>query len=36
MGMGQDLIEEFLTALNQLDVKGFRQFFPSFIQRLSA
>lgn len=28
MGMGQDLIEEFLTALNQLDVKGFRQFFP--------
>lgn len=28
MGMGGDLIEEFLTALSQLDVKGFRQFFP--------
>ena len=28
MGMGADLIEEFLTAMNQLDVKGFRQFFP--------
>ncbi|KAF7712355.1 Exportin [Penicillium ucsense] len=36
MGMGGDLIEEFLTALSQLDTKGFRQFFPSFIQRLSA
>ncbi|OQE15097.1 hypothetical protein PENSTE_c030G06262 [Penicillium steckii] len=36
MGMGGDLIEEFLTALSQLDVRGFRQFFPSFIQRLSA
>ncbi|KAJ5149066.1 hypothetical protein N7448_000644 [Penicillium atrosanguineum] len=36
MGMGAELIEEFLTALSQLDVKGFRQFFPSFIQRLSA
>ncbi|KAJ5495563.1 Exportin-T [Penicillium diatomitis] len=28
MGMGGDLIEEFLTALSQLDTKGFRQFFP--------
>lgn len=28
MGMGQDLIEEFLTALDQTDVKGFRSFFP--------
>lgn len=28
MGMGTDLIDEFLTALSQLDVKGFRQFFP--------
>jgi len=28
MGMGGDLIEEFLTALSQLDVRGFRQFFP--------
>ena len=36
MGMGAELIEEFLTALSQLDIKGFRQFFPSFIQRLSA
>ncbi|KAJ6186255.1 hypothetical protein N7519_007556 [Penicillium mononematosum] len=36
MGMGAELIEEFLTAMGQLDVKGFRQFFPSFIQRLSA
>ncbi|KAJ5577722.1 uncharacterized protein N7459_006686 [Penicillium hispanicum] len=36
IGMGADLIEEFLTALSQLDMKGFRQFFPSFIQRLSA
>ncbi|CAL5872233.1 uncharacterized protein PFLUO_LOCUS6492 [Penicillium psychrofluorescens] len=36
MGMGADLIEEFLNALSQLDIRGFRQFFPSFIQRLSA
>ncbi|CAG8174852.1 unnamed protein product [Penicillium olsonii] len=36
MGMGAELIEEFLNNLGQLDVKGFRQFFPSFIQRLSA
>ncbi|KAJ5263680.1 hypothetical protein N7478_011285 [Penicillium angulare] len=36
MGMGGELINEFLTALTQLDMKGFRQFFPSFIQRLSA
>ncbi|CAG8074319.1 unnamed protein product [Penicillium nalgiovense] len=28
MGMGTELIEEFLTAMGQLDVKGFRQFFP--------
>lgn len=28
MGMGADLIEEFLSALTQLDLKGFRQFFP--------
>ncbi|KAJ5099298.1 hypothetical protein N7532_006299 [Penicillium argentinense] len=35
MGMGSDLIEEFLTALTQLDLRNFRQFFPSFIQRLS-
>ncbi|KAI9930100.1 hypothetical protein ASPWEDRAFT_285285 [Aspergillus wentii DTO 134E9] len=36
MGMGTELIEEFLNALSRLDLKGFRQFFPSFIQRLSA
>lgn len=31
MGMGAELIEEFLkalTAVGQLDMKGFRQFFP--------
>jgi exportin-T len=28
MGMGAPLIEEFLNALSQSDVKGFRQFFP--------
>jgi exportin-T len=28
MGMGGDLIEEFVTALSQSDAKGFRQFFP--------
>jgi len=31
MGMGAELIEEYLTALSQLDMKGFRQFFPVFI-----
>lgn len=36
MGMGGELIEEFVGALSRLDLKGFRQFFPSFIQRLSA
>ncbi|OJJ80653.1 Ran GTPase-binding protein LOS1 [Aspergillus glaucus CBS 516.65] len=36
MGMGADLIQEFVGALGGSDVKGFRQFFPSFIQRLSA
>ncbi|PYH48832.1 Ran GTPase-binding protein LOS1 [Aspergillus saccharolyticus JOP 1030-1] len=36
MGMGGDLVEEFVGALSRLDLKGFRQFFPSFIQRLSA
>lgn len=28
IGMGAELIEEFISALSQLDVKGFRQFFP--------
>jgi exportin-T len=28
MGMGADLIEEFVGALSRLDLKGFRQFFP--------
>lgn len=32
MGMGADLIEEYLSALTQLDLKGFRQFFPVCIQ----
>ncbi|OJJ44903.1 hypothetical protein ASPZODRAFT_134320 [Penicilliopsis zonata CBS 506.65] len=36
VGMGSDLIEEFVNALDRLDMKGFRQFFPTFIQRLSA
>nr|Q0CIL3.2 RecName: Full=Exportin-T; AltName: Full=Exportin(tRNA); AltName: Full=Karyopherin-beta; AltName: Full=tRNA exportin [Aspergillus terreus NIH2624] len=36
MGMGAELVEEFVGALSRLDLKGFRQFFPSFIQRLSA
>ncbi|KAL1984008.1 hypothetical protein VTN96DRAFT_9693 [Rasamsonia emersonii] len=36
MGMGSDLIDEYLNALTQLDMKGFRGFFQSFIQRLSA
>ncbi|EGC46115.1 karyopherin-beta [Histoplasma capsulatum var. duboisii H88] len=36
MGMGGDLINEYVGSLEQLDIKGFRQFFQSFIQRLSA
>ncbi|KAL4805936.1 Exportin-T [Aspergillus unguis] len=36
MGMGADLVEEYTGTLSRLDLKGFRQFFPSFIQRLSA
>ncbi|KAL1954493.1 hypothetical protein VTO42DRAFT_1104 [Malbranchea cinnamomea] len=36
MGMGPDLIEEFVGSLERFDQKGFRQFFQSFIQRLSA
>ena len=28
MGMGADLVEEFVGALGRLDMKGFRQFFP--------
>ncbi|RMJ22810.1 hypothetical protein PHISP_06315 [Aspergillus sp. HF37] len=36
MGMGPELIEEFVSALSGLDSRGFRQFFPTFIQRLSA
>lgn len=28
MGMGADLIEEFVGALSRLDMRGFRQFFP--------
>ena len=28
MGMGADLIEEFVNALGTLDLKGFRSFFP--------
>ncbi|KAM5458124.1 pre-tRNA nuclear export protein [Microsporum audouinii] len=36
MGMGTDLINEYLSSLEQLDVKAFRQFFQAFIQRLSA
>ncbi|KAL5335793.1 Exportin-T [Aspergillus crustosus] len=36
MGMGGDLVEEYVGTLSQSDLKGFRQFFPSFIQRLSA
>ncbi|BDD59182.1 pre-tRNA nuclear export protein [Monascus purpureus] len=36
IGITADLIEEYLNALGQLDVRGFRQFFPSFIQRLTA
>lgn len=33
MGMGAELIEEFLNALSRLDLKGFRQFFPVCISR---
>ncbi|KAH8423595.1 pre-tRNA nuclear export protein [Aspergillus melleus] len=36
MGMPAELVEEFLGALSRLDTRGFRQFFPTFIQRLSA
>ncbi|PGH17132.1 exportin-T [Helicocarpus griseus UAMH5409] len=36
LGMGGDLINEYVGSLEQLDLKGFRQFFQSFIQRLSA
>ncbi|EGE01769.1 tRNA exportin [Trichophyton equinum CBS 127.97] len=36
MGMGEDLINEYVSSLEQLDVKAFRQFFQAFIQRLSA
>ncbi|PLN81619.1 nuclear mRNA export factor receptor LOS1/Exportin-t [Aspergillus taichungensis] len=36
IGMGGELVEEFTGALMRSDVRGFRQFFPSFIQRLSA
>ncbi|KAL4862307.1 Exportin-T [Aspergillus spectabilis] len=36
MGMGGDLVEEYVGTLSRLDLRGFRQFFPSFIQRLSA
>ncbi|KAL2859678.1 Exportin-T [Aspergillus pseudodeflectus] len=36
MGMGGDLVEEYVRTLSQLDLKGFRQFFPTFIQRFSA
>ncbi|KAL3481789.1 Exportin-T [Aspergillus californicus] len=36
MGMGGDLVEEYVGTLTRLDLRGFRQFFPTFIQRLSA
>ncbi|KAK2751615.1 pre-tRNA nuclear export protein [Onygenales sp. PD_40] len=36
LGMGGDLVNEYVGSLEQLDAKGFRQFFQSFIQRLSA
>ncbi|KAL2866238.1 Ran GTPase-binding protein LOS1 [Aspergillus lucknowensis] len=36
MGMGGDLVEEYVGTLSRLDLKGFRQFFPTFIQRLRA
>ncbi|RDW61843.1 Ran GTPase-binding protein LOS1 [Aspergillus mulundensis] len=36
MGMGADLVEEYVGTLSRLDLKGFRQFFPQFIQRFSA
>ena len=28
MGMGSELVEEYVGALERLDAKGFRQFFP--------
>jgi exportin-T len=28
MGMGADLVDEYVRTLSQLDLKGFRQFFP--------
>ncbi|KAH8700765.1 putative tRNA exportin [Talaromyces proteolyticus] len=36
VGMGPELVEEYINALTQLDVKGFRAFFLSFIQRFSS
>ncbi|KAL2824032.1 Exportin-T [Aspergillus cavernicola] len=36
MGMGASLVEEYVGTLSRLDMRGFRQFFPTFIQRLSA
>lgn len=35
MGMGADLIEEYLNALGRLDMKGFRQFFQVCLTYLS-
>ncbi|KAK2738488.1 pre-tRNA nuclear export protein [Myotisia sp. PD_48] len=35
IGMGPDLINEYMYSLEQLDIKSFRLFFQSFIQRLS-
>ncbi|EER29429.1 pre-tRNA nuclear export protein [Coccidioides posadasii str. Silveira] len=36
MGMGPDLVNEYVGSLEMLDIKGFRQFFQAFIQRFSA
>ncbi|KZZ88550.1 HEAT repeat containing protein [Ascosphaera apis ARSEF 7405] len=36
IGMGEELVNEYLSALATLDFKGFKVFFQSFIQRLSA
>ncbi|KAI1951540.1 pre-tRNA nuclear export protein [Ophidiomyces ophidiicola] len=36
IGMGFDLINEYVGSLETQDVKGFRQFFQAFIQRFSA
>ncbi|WEW58821.1 pre-tRNA nuclear export protein [Emydomyces testavorans] len=36
MGMGSDLVNEYVASLELLDVKGFRHFFQAFIQRFSA